>query len=352
VWRSYAGGSVLRQFRGLPPRGDDHFPEDWLASTVRARNAEHSHGTDEGLTRVQLNGNSGLLLDLLRQKPGCWLGERRSWNGNNLGVLWKLLDSSVRLQIQAHPSGAFARAHLGGNAGKTECWYILGTRGSGYVYLGFQKPPSRADWATMIREQRIPEMLHCFERIKVQPGDCYVVPAGTPHAIGEGVFMVELMEPTDFVVRCETVTAGVALSPEACFMGIGLERALEIFDFQHYSVADVRNTFQQRPSVLTRGESYLHERIIENDWHQFFRLERLSGTGEAHWEGEEFMVAIVVEGNGELGPGATVAHRGQAWLLPGCVEEWKWKPASPEWRILLLKLPQRRDGEGNKGNAA
>ena len=83
----------------------------------------------------------------------------------------------------------------------------------------------------MIREQQIAEMLDCFERIEVKAGDCYVVPAGTPHAIGEGVFMVELMEPTDWVVRCETVTAGVALSPEACFMGIGLERSLGDFRF-------------------------------------------------------------------------------------------------------------------------
>ena len=98
--------------QGFAARGDDHFPEDWLASTVRARNAEHGQGPDEGLTRVQLSGNSGLLLELLRQEPGFWLGDGHSWNGNNLGALWKLLDSSVRLQIQAHPSAAFARAHL------------------------------------------------------------------------------------------------------------------------------------------------------------------------------------------------------------------------------------------------
>src|SRR4051812_19139764 len=86
VWRSYAGGSVLRQFRGLPARGDDHFPEDWLASTVRARNSEHSQGPDEGLTQVQFNGNSRLLPDLLNQEPGFWLGQRHASNNNNLGV--------------------------------------------------------------------------------------------------------------------------------------------------------------------------------------------------------------------------------------------------------------------------
>ena len=84
----------------------------------------------------------------------------------------------------------------------------------------------------MIREQRVDEMLACFEKIPVQPGDCYVVPAGTPHAIGAGVFMMELMEPTDWVVRCETTNAGLTLPPEACFMGLDLETCLEIFDYR------------------------------------------------------------------------------------------------------------------------
>ena len=52
VWRSYAGGRALRQFRGQLDSADDHFPEDWLASTVRARNSNHSQGPDEGLSYI------------------------------------------------------------------------------------------------------------------------------------------------------------------------------------------------------------------------------------------------------------------------------------------------------------
>ena len=106
----------------------------------------------------------------------------------------------------------------------------------------------------------------------------------------------------------------------------------------------MRSAFQQSPFTLRRGEGWLHEQIIGNSWHQFFRLERLTGTGSAQWTGGELIVAIVVEGNGEMGPGETPAHRGQTWLLPGCVEEWKWKPSSEQWEILLLKLPTQAGG--------
>src|SRR5262245_23071706 len=52
VWRSYLGGQQLRRFRGRPDVPDDHFPEDWLASTVKARNGSNSHGPCEGLSTL------------------------------------------------------------------------------------------------------------------------------------------------------------------------------------------------------------------------------------------------------------------------------------------------------------
>src|SRR6266404_8043069 len=112
VWRSYRGGSVLRGFRGQPGTGDDHFPEDWLASTVLARNGENSQGVREGLSRLS-DPNGNLLIESLKQRPEFWFGPAQETHRNSsLGVLWKLLDSSVRLQFQAHPDARFARQHL------------------------------------------------------------------------------------------------------------------------------------------------------------------------------------------------------------------------------------------------
>jgi mannose-6-phosphate isomerase len=332
VWRSYRGGSVLRAFRGQPGTDDDHYPEDWLASTVLARNGDNSQGPQEGLSKLP---DAELLVESLKQRPNFWFGTR---NRNSLGVLWKLLDSSVRLQFQAHPDASFARRHLNSEAGKTECWYILGTRGPAHVYLGFQHPPTRDAWARTIREQRVEEMLACFEKIPVQPGECYAVPAGTPHAIGAGVFMMELMEPTDWVVRCETSNAGLTLPPAACFMGLGLEACLEIFDYRAYSVPEVRRAFQQLPRELNRSNSYREEELITPPFQGYFRLHRLRGHGDADWPGGELMLLIVVNGEARL-QGHPV-RSGQTLLLPGAVKSWNWtKPAGP-WEILLAKLPE------------
>jgi mannose-6-phosphate isomerase len=342
VWRSYWGGSFLRGFRGQPGTGDDHFPEDWLASTVLARNGENSQGAMEGLSRIS-EGNGCLLVESLQRKPGFWFGPGQGSRKNSpaLGVLWKLLDSSVRLQFQAHPDARFARRHLNSSAGKTECWYILGTRGEACIYLGFQHPPTREAWGRMIREQRVDEMLACFEKIPVRPGDCYVVPAGTPHAIGAGIFMMELMEPTDWVVRCETTNAGVTLSPDACFMGLDLETCLEVFDYQAYSVVDVGRAFQQSPRELVGASAFCEEELIGPAYHEYFRLHRLRGHGDANWPGGELMLLIVVKGEANLvcdGQRQPV-RAGQTLLLPGAAPSWNWVQPSGDWEILLAKLP-------------
>jgi mannose-6-phosphate isomerase len=344
VWRSYEGGGVLRRFRGGSATTDDHFPEDWLASRVKARNGVNSRFPDEGLSRVTRDGVPGTLAECLAAEPAFWWGEDGLRRGDHRGpgVLWKLLDSAVRLHIQAHPTAEFARRRLNSNAGKTECWYIISTRGEGYVHLGFQRPPPRAAWEQMISNQRLDEMRACFDRIPVRAGDCYVVPAGTPHAIGEGVFMLELQEPTDWVVRCEFSAGGFSLPPESCFMGLDLATCMDVFDFSQLPVAEVRSHFQQHPRVVAESPAFRDEEIIGAPYHGFFRLQRLSGAGGADWPGGELMMIVVLKGRAVLTAGGVEqpVRAGQTWALPGSARQWHWREPAGDWEVLLAKLPR------------
>ncbi len=343
VWRSYRGGRVLRAFRDQPDTGDDHFPEDWLASTVAARNGAYAQDPDEGFSWAYRNGRKVTVEQLLRMEPERTLGEqyRRKEASPSLGVLIKLLDASVRLQVQAHPDRQFVSRYLSGDAGKTECWYILSTRGPAQVYLGFQRPPGRAEWKRLMQDQQVEGMLACFDPVSVQAGDCLVVPAGVPHAIGAGVFMIELQEPSDWVVRCEARNEDVVLPEEQRYMGLGLDACLDIFDYRAYPLTAVRACFQQQPCTVARTASFTEEQIIGPRYQEFFRLRRLRGTGQARWRGDEIMVMIVTKGEGLLcsgGPEQPV-RQGQTWLLPGCVAEWRWEARTSDWEALLAQPP-------------
>ena len=345
AWRSYQGGSRLREFRNDSPGTDDHFPEDWLASTSRARNGDHQQRDDEGMSHLTLDGSDTTLSDLIKSQPEWFWGKQEPPvdEPGQIGVLIKLLDAGVRLHLQAHPNADFVKQKFGGNAGKTECWYILSTRGDdAFVYLGFQHAPTPEQWEQMIRDQDLEGMRACFEKIPVKLGDCLMVPSGTPHAIGEGIFMIELQEPTDWVVRCEFSAGGHVLEHKARFMGLELEDVISMFDYSQHPLDKLTDSFVQTPEILNQSDAFVEERIISAEHKEFFRLRRLSGRGSADWTGDEPMVLIMLSGAGELN-GISISA-GQTWLLPGAAKAWNWAPTSTdpgeqEWSFLLAQPP-------------
>lgn len=334
VWRTYRGGSELRTFRGEAGTADDHFPEDWLASTVRARNGAKSTGADEGLSRVDWQGTSCLLANLAGEAEEYFPGE----GAKGFGVLLKLLDSAERLHIQAHPNNDYVRKTFHGTVGKTECWYVLSTRQEdAWVYLGLQRPPSPKEWQRMIEEQDIAAMLGCFDRIPVKPGDCLMVPAGVPHAIGEGIFLMELQQPSDWVVRCEFTVGDYTLPHEARFMGLELAQCLEIFDFTAYAP----DAWRQKPREVARGIGHVEEEVIDAAHAKYFRMRRLHGTGTAEFSCAEPAVLIVTSGKGTLStPGKTFSLKhGETVLLPSSSTPLQWQPSADAWEFLLAQPP-------------
>jgi mannose-6-phosphate isomerase len=189
-------------------------------------------------------------------------------------------------------------------------------------------------------------MLSCFDRIPVKPGDCFIVPAGTPHAIGAGIFMMELQEPTDWVVRCEQVNAGLRLPPEACFMGLDLERCLEVFNYNEYSVEQVFRLFRQKPRVTRQNSTFVEEEIISPEHKEFFRLHHVRGTeGCCTIPGGELMLMVVLKGQGMLSAGRSDQRfsSGETWLLPGSADSWDIRGTGTPWDIMIARLPEEPD---------
>lgn len=241
VWRTYTGGRTLNRLNGTAEI-DDHFPEDWIGSTTRAVNIGRE-SVAEGISSVNIGPRSYSLANLLAADAPYFLGEEHVARfGASPQLLVKFIDSAIRLHFQVHPTAAFAQRYLGSPSGKTEAYHVLATRpeiANPCIYLGFQRPPSRAALREMISHQDIAAMEACFDPIPVRPGDTFVVPGGVPHALGPGVFLVEIQEPTDLVVRFEFERGGVVLPEAARFMGRGLEFSLDVFDLSAWSAGRI-----------------------------------------------------------------------------------------------------------------
>ena len=227
VYRFYRGGALIGRLRG-EQEDDGDTPEDWIGSVTPA----HNPGRDdplEGLTRL---ADGRLLRDVVEAHPATWLGaEHVARYGTSTGLLVKLLDSAERLPVHAHPDRAFAQEVLGSPFGKTEAWVVVATRGDwAEVWVGQRETIAPEDYLRLISEQDVDGLLGTLNRVRVRAGDTVYVPAGLPHALGAGVLIAELQEPTDFSLLCEW--EGFPIRPEDSDLGIGWERAVRALDLR------------------------------------------------------------------------------------------------------------------------
>ncbi|MDA8975149.1 class I mannose-6-phosphate isomerase [Akkermansiaceae bacterium] len=301
VWRTYQGGRILDEIEGKSVPEDTHFPEDWIGSLTAAKNPDREFG-EEGISRVtRSNGESILLTELIAENPSYYLGqEHYDVFGLETRILTKFLDSAIRLHFQVHPTASFSEQFLGCTSGKTEAYFILAIREgtkNPYIYAGFQRPPERADLKGWIENQEIDSIEACFDKIPVKPGDVFLIPGGFPHALGEGILMVELMEASDLAVRFEFERGGFVLPEEARFLGKDLDFALTVFD--HTPV--VAEKFQCHPEVIRQFPDGSEQRLFIGKEHTncFFARETLVKK-EITKEESEFHIVIVTEGEGRM----------------------------------------------------
>src|SRR5437764_215786 len=81
--------------------------------------------------------------------------------------------------------------------------------GPGEVHLGFRRAVAADEVRDWVERQDAAAMLAAMNQVVVRPGDSVLVPAGLPHAIGAGVTLIELQQPTDLSVLLEWDGYGV-----------------------------------------------------------------------------------------------------------------------------------------------
>lgn len=112
-------------------------------------------------------------------------------------LLIKLIDAQDDLSVQVHPDDAYAARYEGGQAGKTEAWYVLACREGAEIVYGhacqsldeFKELVAAGKWKQLLR------------RVPVKPGDCFEVPSGLVHALGTGMLVYEVQQNSDLTYR-------------------------------------------------------------------------------------------------------------------------------------------------------
>jgi mannose-6-phosphate isomerase len=115
-------------------------------------------------------------------------------------LLVKLIDASENLSIQVHPNDEQAASR--DRLGKTEAWYVLAAEPGASLYLGlrdgvteaaFREAAARLDGSSASLLRQVP----------ARPGSTVLIPAGTVHALGAGVMVYEIQQPSDVTYRLD-----------------------------------------------------------------------------------------------------------------------------------------------------
>jgi mannose-6-phosphate isomerase len=181
------GGTGLRPMFGAAP-SDEPTGEAWVLSDIGNDSSVVSAGPLAGVS----------LRQLMQERPAELLGDDRPAN-DRFPLLLKFIQARQPLSVQVHPTDEGARHFEGpGAVGKTEAWVVLDTEPGAKLYAGLVPGATAADFRKAIDRGEAEALLQAHT---AAAGDCYFLTAGTVHAIGGGLLLFEIQQPSDLTYR-------------------------------------------------------------------------------------------------------------------------------------------------------
>ncbi|MBQ7596139.1 MAG: class I mannose-6-phosphate isomerase [Clostridia bacterium] len=305
VFRVYKGGKLFADFFGDDSE-DGNYPEEWVVSTVHALN-DGSTDEYEGVSKIE--GTDIYLNDAVKEFKQQMIG-----NNDEIGVLTKILDSAIRLPVQAHPDKPFSKKYFNSSHGKEESWVILATRPGARVFYGFKDGVTVEEFADAIEESETSKtvMENLLESFEVKPGDVIYIPAKMVHAIGAGCLLLEVQEPSDFTVQPERWCGDYKLSDHEMYLGLDKNTALECFQINKKFPAPLD------PVTLKEESGIKIESLIDKRCTETFTVNRITFAGGSYRFDNGCRIYVVIDGSGEIAGSdySKTVKRGDYFFIP------------------------------------
>lgn len=282
----WGGQTIYKHFHRVIPTGK--IGESW---ELCAR--------EEGMSVVTNGPFQGRTLQELIEKYGRRLLGTNSYakQGTFFPLLIKIIDANDRLSVQVHPDDVYAKAH-GEPNGKNEFWYIIDAKPGAELIYGLKSDTTREALSDAIRHGKIDRFLR---RIPVHAGDVIYIPAGTVHAILDGILLAEIQQNSNTTYRLydwDRVDANGKKRP------LHVQQALESIHFG-------QNPLPRTPEQVNQTDTYCLWNILKNAYFRADKLE-LNGSYLAQTDGTAFYVCMDLKGSGSL-----LSEAGECRLSPG-----------------------------------
>lgn len=260
------GGTKLKEFGYDLPK--DQVGEAWTISAHPKGKCEIINGEYQGYT-----------LDELWKQHRELFGDFPS---EEFPLMTKLVDAKTSSSIHVHPDDAYAYEVEEGQYGKSECWYVVEAEPGAEIIYGL----NLEDKEQAIDQINKHEYENLLNKIEVQPGDFYYIPAGMVHSIGSGVLVYETMQASDLTYRLYDY----GRDPEGNARPLSQEKALDVLEvnqLESNSTTDVEYV-----------ESHKRTKLVSNDFFTMVKWE-ISGTLN-YMKPREFVLISVLSGHGQV----------------------------------------------------
>ena len=283
------GGRRLATELDKPIGAGDDYAESWEIVDHGADQSVVSDGSLAGTTLAHLVAEQGEEL----------LGIDYPQTG--FPLLWKFLDAHRVLSVQVHPNDAQAALLVPPDRGKTEAWVILAADQGSILYAGLSADVDRTKLVQAIGEGKSESCLHRLEPVA---GDCIYIPAGTVHALGDGLLIAEIQQASDTTYRLYDWNR---VGPNGRPRQLHIEQGLEAIDFSRgpIEIQQPQPTSCEEIQRLVAGDHFTIDR-----W-KFDRPLMAGGDGKCH-------LLSTLEGAVEIpgDPKGKPLLRGEVLLLP------------------------------------
>lgn len=242
--------------------------------------------------------------------------------GGDYPLLVKVIQADDTLSVQIHPDDKFAVELEGeGNRGKTECWYVLDAKPNAKLVYGLKDGVSKEELKKAIEENALEPYLNF---VSVRPGDFIFIPAGTVHAIGSGLRLMEVQQSCDLTYRFYDWGRGREVHVEKALAVIKANKDFPVapfpksFECEYFTIDEI--TVKGGWSMFcSHGNADGNGGQDEpKDWQLLYVLE--SNKAVIRNGGDKVSRTICAEEIYAIAPGEKITVEGQAKLLKICAK--------------------------------
>ena len=181
----------------------------------------------DGQSRIQGGEFDGIYFGEFLKEHGKKVCGWKNQSEERFPILIKFIDAASSLSVQVHPFDDYAFVNEN-EFGKNEMWYVMDAEPGAYLYCGFARDISKEELKERIHNHTIIEVLN---RVEVKKGDVIFIPAGTIHAIGEGLLICEIQQNSNSTYR---VFDYDRQDKDGKYRPLHIDKALDVISMEAY----------------------------------------------------------------------------------------------------------------------